>query len=71
MKVPRKFLTAKDTLTYPVGAAIVRIDGKEMLNLVTISKEGMRAIGMLSLESFRFKVDPIKGKLEYLGPPLV
>lgn len=68
--VPRKFMTAKDTTTYPVGAAIVKIEGKEGVNLITISKEGMRAIGTLSLESFRFKVDPVKGKLEYQGLPL-
>jgi predicted aspartyl protease len=70
MTVPKRFLRGKDISTYPVGAAVVKIEGREMLNLITISKEGIRTIGTLSLESFRFKVDPIKGKLEYLGPPL-
>lgn len=57
----------KEASKHPIGAVQVKMNGKEMWNLITIS-ESVRVIGSLSLESLGLKVDPTKGKIEDAGP---
>jgi predicted aspartyl protease len=57
----------KESSKYPVGAAQVKINGKEMWNLITLS-DNVRVVGVLSLESLGLKIDPTKGRIEDAGP---
>jgi predicted aspartyl protease len=59
----------KESSKHPIGAVRVKMNGKDMWNLITLS-ENVRVIGALSLESLGLKVDPTKGKIEDAGPYL-
>lgn len=60
--------TAKGNMMVKAGIAIVAINGKRMANGITISDDGLRVIGVNTLEALLLRVDPVKGKIEDTGP---
>ncbi len=70
--ITRRFeLADGSSITKPVGAALIKLDGRSTIDEVTTVKRGSSLLGVTVLEKMGYEVNPKTGKLHKLDAALL